>query len=144
MQSRTQGAIVWADAATTLGTGSCGWLGDLAHEMSVLTGTQSSGPLTVTAEVPNTCEIGRGSTTSAPVTLTNNGTTTSAATTLRPASGPQGITESYGSTSVPALAPGASWSTTLSLTVPSSETDRTALLRINYDGGFGRLTVIIP
>jgi len=44
---------------------------------------------------------------------------------------------------VPALAPGGSFSTTLSVTVPSSETDQTALLRIDYGSGFRRLTVIV-
>jgi hypothetical protein len=144
VQAKTQGAIIWANAATSLGSGSCGWLGDLAHEMSLLGGTQSSGPLGVTAKVPNTCEIGRGLTTAVPLTLTNKGTSTSAATTLKALSGPQGITGSYASTAVPALAPGASWSTTLSLTVPAAESSQTALLRIDYGTGFGRLTVIIP
>jgi hypothetical protein len=144
VQALTQGAIVWADSATTLGAGSCGWLGDLAREMSLLTGTQSSGPLTVTTKVPGTCETDRGSATSVQVTLTNAGGSATAATTLRAASGPQGITESYGATVVPSLAAGASWSTTLSLTVPSSETDQTALLKIDYGTGSGRLTVIVP
>lgn len=144
VQAQTQGAIVWADAATTLGSGSCGWLGDLAREMSLLTGTQSSGPLTVTTQVPNTCAAVRGSSTAVTVTLTDKGTATTAATTLRSASGPQGITGTFAATAVPALAPGASWSTTMSLAVPSGETDQTALVRIAYDGGFGRLTVIVP
>lgn len=57
--------------------------------------------------------------------------------------GPQGIAESYSSKAVPALAPGGSFSTTLDVTVPSSETDQTALLQINYGSGFRRLTVIV-
>jgi len=143
LEASTQGAIVWANSATGLDTSSCGWLSDLAYEMSVIENEQSAGPLTVTAAVPNTCEITHGATTAVAVTLTNNGTSATAATTLSAQAGPQGITESYSAKAVPALAPGGSFSTTLSVTVPSSETDQTALLRIDYGSGFRRLTVIV-
>ncbi|WP_186526032.1 NEW3 domain-containing protein [Leekyejoonella antrihumi] len=143
LEPSTQGAIVWANSATTLDTTSCGWLSDLSYEMSVLDNKQSTGPLTVTAAVPNTCEISHGATTAVPLTITNNGTSTSVATTLSAQPGPQGITEAYTSAAVPALAPGASYSTTLNITVPSSVTDQTALLQINYGTGFRRLTVIV-
>lgn len=143
LESSTQGAIVWANSATALDATSCGWLSDLAYEMSVIENDQSAGPLTVTAAVPNTCEISRGATTAVPLTITNNGTSTSAATTLSAQSGPQGTTEAYSSKGVPALAAGGSFSTTLNVAVPASETDQTALLRIDYGTGFRRLTVVV-
>lgn len=76
--------------------------------------------------------------------LTNDGKSTSAATTLKAESRPQNIRESYTSASVLALEPGASRSTTLDITVPSAETDQSALLEVDYGTAFRRLTVIVP
>jgi hypothetical protein len=77
-------------------------------------------------------------------TALNTGSSTSAATKLLAATGPQGIRESCNSSAGPALAPGASWSTTLQIAVPSTETDQTALLEGNYGTGFRRLIAIVP
>lgn len=144
LESRTQGAIVWAGSTSVIGSASCGWVGDLSHEMGILTGTPNVGPLTLTLQTPGKCGVTRGATTAIPMTYTNKGTTTTAATSLQPLSLPQGITGTYSATSIPALAPGKAWNTTLSLTVPSTELYQTVLMRITYGTGSSRLTVIIP
>ncbi|WP_435127567.1 COG1470 family protein [Actinacidiphila sp. bgisy144] len=140
VQALTTGAVMWEPSAAA--AADCPWIEQFAYTMGQLTGTGSSGPLSVTATVPNTCVVTRGGTTSVPVTVTNNGTATSAATVMRPVAGPQGITESYTYYDVPALAPGGTWTTTLSITVPAAQTDGSALLEIDYGTGFQRLTVI--
>ena len=143
VEAQAQGAIIWSNT-TPLDSSACGWLGETAYLNSVLQGDPSYGPLTVTPTVPNTCLLSRDATTTIPVQFTNNGTSTTSTATLQPVSGLQGITETYTATSIPALAPGASWSTTLQVTVPATETDTTALLHIHYTTGDRRLTVIIP
>lgn len=144
VEAQTQGAIVWS-GTTALGSSACGWLGAMSYETGVLQGSTSHGPLTVTATPPNTCELTRSAETAIPVTFTNNTSATSAAATLQTHAGQQGITESnWQYWDIPSLAPGASFSTTLYVTVPSTETDTTALLHITYDTGDQRLAVIIP
>ena len=141
IQALTTGVVVWE--ATASGASACGWLDDFSYAMGQLTGTGSSGPLTVTAQVPNTCVLPRGATTGIPLTITNDSASTSSATTISSFSGPSGITGSYSYWDVPALAPGASWTTTLTVTVASTQVDATALLTIDYGSGTQRLCVVV-
>ncbi|MBB6406784.1 hypothetical protein [Arthrobacter sp. AZCC_0090] len=143
LQAQTQGAILWS-SNDSLDATACGWVGVTSDQAAVLTGTQSYGPLTISAATPDTCSLTRGATTAVGVTVTNNGKNASAPATLQPVAGQQGITESYSDPNIPTLPPGRSWTTTLNITVPSTETDTTALLHINYGTGDQHLTVVVP
>ena len=106
-------------------------------------GTGGSGPLTVTARVPGTCVLARGATTAVPLTITDNGTSTSAATVMRSFAGPAGISGTYTYWDVPALAPGTSWTTTLTVTVDAAQADTSAWLRVDYGSGFRMVATVV-
>ncbi|MEY9849546.1 hypothetical protein [Streptacidiphilus sp. MAP5-3] len=144
LEAQTQGAILWGNMPTD--SSGCGFLGAFSAEMGALTGTSSHGPLTVSASPPNSCVIPRGAMTTVPFTVNNNGSSTSTATSLADTTATQSITVgNFEYWDIPALASGASWGPdTLNVTVPSSATETTALLYINYGTGVQRLAVIIP
>ncbi|MEZ0068332.1 hypothetical protein ABIA32_004356 [Streptacidiphilus sp. MAP12-20] len=120
LKAATQGAIIWSGTAE-LGTSSCGWLSATTTFATALSGGGGTGTLAVAAQLPGTCLLTRGQSVSIPVTVTNNGTTTSAATTLG-LTAPTGISGILVTTTVPALVPGGTWSTTATLTAETSAT----------------------
>lgn len=145
LESSTAGAVVWNVGALS-DSSACGWLEAFSSEMGALTGTASSGPLTVTDSASGTgCVVPRGETSTLTFTVANDGTTTSSATELADTSGPDGITlGDFEYWDVPALAAGASWGPdTANLTVPASSTVTTALLYLNYGTGRQRVAVIV-
>jgi hypothetical protein len=88
--------------------------------MTSLTGAgASTGSLDADVQFPNNCMLTRGQSTAVPVTITNNGSTTSAATTLS-VRGDTGISGTASPSAVPAIAAGGTWSTTADLTVGAS------------------------
>ncbi len=129
-KTKTEGVVVWEPSATD--STACAWVSQNSYEMGVITGTGSSGPLTATAAAPSgNCTIPRGATTSIPVTVKNTSGSATAATTMQSFTGaPQGITGTWQYWNVPALAPGATWNTTLHLTVPPTGSWSTALFHL--------------
>lgn len=147
LQAHTQGAIAWSgDQDVTDPTGhSCGWIGATHDFMTGLLGTGgSTGVLSANVQFPNTCVLTRGQTTTVPVTLTNTGSTTSAATTLS-VTGSTGITGTPNSNAVPALAPNATWSTNVQITVGASARpgDTVISLALAGEGVQNRTALII-
>lgn len=143
LKSETQGAIVWS-GGTDLGASSCGWIGSTHNFMTALTGTgASTGSLDADVQFPNTCMLTRGQSTAVPVTITNNGSTTSAATTLT-ISGDTGISGTASPSAVPAIAAGGTWSTTVDLTVGASASLGDTVIALNLAGeGVQNRTAII-
>lgn len=147
LEASVPGAVLW-DAGPLSDNTACGWLGAFSAEMGGLTGTSSSGPLTVTDSAQGTgCVFPSGATSTVSFTLTNDGTGTSAATTMSDdTGGPDGITigdfEYY---DVPALDPGGSFGPdTANLTVPSTApSGTTALMKLDYGTGYERVAIII-
>jgi|GEM_PF-2723854 len=139
LESRTEGAVVWEPSAN--GADACPWVSQNAYEMGQLTGTPSTG--TLRASVPSAdCVVRRGTTTSVPVTITNTGSGTSSAASLS-LTAPDGITGSFDAGTVPALAAGDTWSTTLTVSVPSGQQDSTALLHIRPGTGDTRWAAVV-
>jgi hypothetical protein len=128
LKSKTEGGVIWEPSASD--SSACNWVSQNSYELGVITGTSSSGPLTATATAPSgTCVVPRGASTTIPVTIKNTSSSTTAASTMQSFTGaPQGITGTWQYWDIPSLAPGATWTTALLLTVPSSETWSTALL----------------
>ncbi|WP_327433980.1 hypothetical protein [Streptomyces sp. NBC_01236] len=129
-KASADGVVVWEPGAAD--STACNWVSQNSYEMGVITGTSSSGPLTATASAPSgNCTVPRGATTSVPVTIKNTSSSTTAATTMQSFTGaPQGISGTWQYWNVPAPAPGATWNTTLYLTIPSTETLSTALFHL--------------
>lgn len=130
VKASADGVVVWEPGAAD--STACNWVSQNSYEMGVITGTSSSGPLTATATAPSgNCTVPRGATTSVPVTIKNTSSATTAATTMQSFTGaPQGVSGTWQYWNVPALAPGATWNTTLYLTIPSTETWSTALFHL--------------
>jgi hypothetical protein len=143
LEASVPGAILW-NAGSLDSTAACSWLDEFSYEMGVLTGTESTGPLTLTASQPDSCVFTSGTTTSVPFTITNDGSSTNAATTMSDFSGPDGITlGDFEYWDVPALASGDSWSSAANVNVPSGTTITTALLEFDYGTGFQRMVILI-
>jgi hypothetical protein len=143
LEASTQGAVLWY-AGTLDDTTACSWLGAFSAEMGGLTGTSSTGPLSLSNSPPDVCVFTSGTATAVPFTITNDGSSTSAATTMSDFSGPDGITlGDFEYWDVPALAPGDSWSSSANVNVPSGTTITTALLEFDYGTGFQRMAMII-
>jgi hypothetical protein len=143
LEASVPGAILWG-AGPLDDTSACGWLGAFSNEMGSLTGTGSTGPLSLTASPPDSCVFTSGTTTSVPFTVTNHRHATTAATTMADNTGPQGITlGDFEYWDVPALAHGRSWSSAANVTIPSGTTIITALLKFDYGTGFQRMAIII-
>jgi hypothetical protein len=146
LESSTAGAVVW-NAGPLSDDTACGWLGAFSAEMGGLTGTSSSGPLTVSDSASGTgCVFPAGKTSTLTFTVTDDGSASTAATELADdTSGPDGITlGDFEYWDIPALAAGASYGPdTANLTVPSGATATTALLYLDYGTGKQRIAVII-
>ncbi|MEU2431584.1 hypothetical protein ABZ611_19065 [Streptomyces sp. NPDC007861] len=141
LKAKTEGLVVWEPSATT--ANACNWVAQNSYEMGVLTGTPSSGPLSAAGALPSgNCTVPRGTTTNIPVTVTNTSGSTTAATQMQTFSS-GGISGTWQYYNVPALAPGASFNTTLYLNVASSQTFSTALLRIRTGISDTRWAVIV-
>ncbi|WP_299537130.1 hypothetical protein [uncultured Streptomyces sp.] len=142
VKAKADGVIVWEPTAAD--STACNWVAQHSYEMGVITGTGSSGPLKATATPPSgNCTVRRGTTVSVPVAFANTSTTATAATALTPVSGATGITGTWASGTVPALAPGATYATTLSLTVAPTRTAGTALLHLKTGLSDTRMSVIV-
>ncbi len=147
LEASVPGAVLW-NAGPLSDDTACGWLGAFSAEMGDLTGTASSGPLTVTDSAQGTgCVFPSGATSTVTFTATNDGSGTSAATEMvDDTGGPDGITlGDFAYWDIPALASGgSSGPDTANLTVPSGvAAGTTALLRLDYGSGFERVAVII-
>ena len=146
LESDTDGVVLW-NIGTLADSTACGWLEAFSSEMGSLTGTASSGPLTVSDSASGTgCVFPSGETSTVTFTLTNDGSSTTSATTMADdSSGPDGITlGDFEYWDIPALAAGASYGPdTANLTVPSAATVTTALLYLDYGSGKQRVAVII-
>jgi hypothetical protein len=145
LQSSTAGAILWSGVndLVTSQSDSCAWIGATRQFMSSLTGDdESTGSLGVTATYPSTCLLTRGSATSVPLTVTNNGSSTSAATTLSVTTA-SGITASPASDTVPALAAGGTWSTTVTLTPGSAASLGDTVIGYAFSGEGAQYTTAI-
>ena len=146
IESKTQGVVLWNTGPLSDST-ACGWLEAFSSEMGGLTGTASSGPLTVTDSASGTgCVVPSGVTSTVTFTLANDGSSTSGATTMSDdTSGPDGITlGDFEYWDIPALAPGAAYGPdAANLTVPSGASATTALLILDYGTGKQRVAVII-
>lgn len=147
LKAKTAGAIVWSPVTDLVwpgqNTDSCGWIAATHNFQTANTGSGGdTGTLGVTASFPNTCLLTRGQTTSVPVTVTNSGSTTSAATTLT-VSGATGVSGTASPSSVPALAPGATWSTTVSMTVGANASLGDTIVNFALGGGNQYRTAII-
>ncbi|HWG26388.1 hypothetical protein [Actinospica sp.] len=146
IESRTQGVVLWNTGPLSDST-ACGWLEAFSSEMGGLTGTASSGPLTVSDSTSGTgCVVPSGETRTVTFTLANDGSSTSGATTMSDdTGGPDGITlGDFEYWDIPALAPGASYGPdSANLTVPSGASVTTALLYLDYGTGRQRVAVII-
>lgn len=131
LEAETDGMVWWEPQGGTAAY--CPTTGEISYQLSVVTGTRSSGPLAAVAAPPSgSCAVPRGATTDIPVTVTNTSTAGTAATTMQSFGStlPQGIGATWQYWDVPALAPGASWQTALELTVPSGETWSSVLLHL--------------
>ncbi|MFG2640754.1 hypothetical protein ACGFYP_07225 [Streptomyces sp. NPDC048370] len=141
LKAKTDGLVVWEPSATT--ANACNWVSQNSYEMGVITATSSSGPLAASATLPSgNCTVSRGTTTNIPVTVTNTSGSTTAATQMQTFSS-GGISGTWQWYNVPALAPGASFTTTLYLDVSSSQSFSTALLRIRTGISDTRWAVVV-
>jgi hypothetical protein len=143
LSASAQGMFVWEPSATD--STACPWVSQNAYEMGVLTGTASSGPLAATATPPSgSCTIARAATTNIPVVVKNTSSQQTSATSMQSVTGlPQGISATWQFWSVPALAPGATWSTTLIVTVPAGETYSTVLTHLRTGISSTRQTFVV-
>lgn len=147
LEATVPGAVLW-NAGPLSDDTACGWLEAFSSEMGGLTGTASSGPLTVTDSAQSTgCVFTGDATSTVTFTATNDGSSTSAATEMvDDTSGPDGITlGDFETWDIPALAADASFGPdTANLTVPSGvASGTTALMELNYGTGFERVAIII-
>lgn len=142
VKAKTDGVVIWEPSVRD--ANACPWLSQHSYEMGVITGTGSSGPLKATATLPSgTCVVNRGTTTNVPVTITNTSAGTTAATQMQSFTGTSGFSGSWKYWNVPALAPGATWSTELPLTIASTQTAGTALLHLRTGLSDTRWAVIV-
>jgi len=147
LEASVPGAVLW-NAGPLSDDTACGWLEAFSTETGGLTGTASSGPLTVTDSAQGTgCVMPSDAVSTVTFTATNDGTSTSAATEMvDDTSGPDGITlGDFEYWDIPALAAGGTFGPdTADLTVPSGvASGTTALVRLNYGTGYERVAVII-
>ncbi len=142
VKAKTDGVVVWEPSIRD--ANACPWFQQNSYEMGVLTGTSSSGPLKASATLPSgSCIVNRGTTTTIPVTITNTSSSTTAATQMQSFTGTPGFSGSWQYWNVPALAPGASWNTSLPMTITATQTAGTALLRIRTGLSDTRWAVIV-
>ncbi|GAA1038337.1 NEW3 domain-containing protein [Streptomyces murinus] len=142
LKARTQGVVVWEPDAK--GPAACGWFNAFSANMGTLTNTASHGPLTAKATTPGgDCTVPAGATTTVPVTFTNTSSAATAATTVQAPGGlPAGWSVTWSDTSVPALAPGAAWTTSFTVTAPAAGPDNTALLHQTTGLGDTRFAMV--
>ncbi|MEU8570856.1 hypothetical protein AB0C51_21370 [Streptomyces pathocidini] len=142
LKAKTDGFVNWEPSATT--ASACAWVSQNSYEMGVITGTSNSGPFTVSATLPSgNCTVQRGTTTTVPVTLTNNTSSTTAATQMQSFADTPGFSGSWKYWNLPALAPGASFSTELPMTIAATQSTSTALLHIKTGLSDNRWAVIV-
>lgn len=142
-RAKTEGAVMW-EPNNHSAAADCGWLWQFSAHTGIVTGSPISGPIRVDGAIPGgSCIVPRGATTSIPVTVVNTTGSTTSATVLQGVSGVQGITGSFTNPNVPSLAAGATFTTTLNLTVPSSTSFSTALIPIRTGISNTRWAVIV-
>ncbi|UUN30629.1 hypothetical protein [Streptomyces sp. FIT100] len=142
VKASADGVVIWESTANN--ANACAWVSQNSYEMGVITGTGSTGPFQVSATLPSgNCIVPRGTTTTVPVTLTNTSTATTPATQMQSFNSTPGFSGSWKYWNVPALAPGATWSTELPMAVAATQTTSTALLRIRTGISDTRWAVIV-
>ncbi|MEY9942781.1 discoidin domain-containing protein [Streptacidiphilus sp. MAP5-3] len=142
LKAHVQGAIIWG-GGHDLGSDSCGWVDATRTFTAATTGRATdSGPLTAAFQLPGTCLLTRGQTTSVPLTVTNTTTSTTGPTTLG-VSGSQGIVAVPAQRTVPALAAGASWSTTAQVHVGWDASLGDTVLTARLGAGVQHSTAIV-
>ncbi|OIV39484.1 hypothetical protein BIV57_01230 [Mangrovactinospora gilvigrisea] len=132
IKSNDQGMIMW-EPAPAADASACGWLGAFSAEVAADQHRRiQSGPLAATATAPDgSCAVTAGATTALTVTLTNTSHATTSATVLQmPYALPAGLSGTWSNASVPALEPGATFRTTLQLTVAATHTVSSAPLHL--------------
>ncbi|MEU9702278.1 hypothetical protein [Streptomyces sp. NPDC047981] len=146
VKAKADGVVVWEAGAEN--ADACPWVSQHSYEMGVITGTGSSGPLRATATPPSgNCTVSRGAQVPIPVTITNTSGSTTAATQMQSIGGQSPGVGTYGTGwqywNVPALAPGATFHTTLYLNIDASQATSTVLLHLRTGLSDTRLALIV-